>query len=76
MSRRTAIAAPPAEPFDELFATIDQMTARDLATFVQRFRERYGLPHTSATTVRVDVSATYDADAWARWLNANGWVVS
>jgi hypothetical protein len=76
MSRRTAVAAPPAEPFDELFAAIDQMTARDLATFVRRFRERYDLP--SSPTVRVNLSSSTvvndpDMLAWIAHMNSNGW---
>jgi ribosomal protein L7/L12 len=76
MSRRTAIAAPPAEPFDELFAAIDQMSVGDLAVFVKRFRERYDIP--SAPTVRLAVrtSATVndpDMLAWIAHMNSNGW---
>jgi phage antirepressor YoqD-like protein len=41
--KRTAVAAPAAEPFDRLFEAIDRMTVRELAQFWKRVRERFQL---------------------------------
>lgn len=46
-----AIAAPAAEPFDELFAFIDDMTIPDAMTLIGRLRHRVIEPEDDGSTV-------------------------
>jgi hypothetical protein len=49
---KTAIAAPPADAFDELFAFIDKMPMRDLPALATRLRRRHGIRVTTGMLVR------------------------
>ena len=80
MTRKTAIAAPPADPFDDLFVTIDAMSGAEVRRFLAALRERFGLADLSATvTVRVNgvgIGGNPEAMLWMRHLNENGWNLS
>lgn len=62
---RTAVAAPAADPWEDIFETIDAMTPVQLTAFITRFRLRY-LDELPPDRIEIDRDGYGTIEKWFR----------